>query len=285
VLFIQLLNGLAYGALLFLLAVGLVLIFGLRRVPNFAHGGLFMLGAYVGYGVAITHGFGWGLLAAAALLAVLGLLLDTAVFRPLASHDPGITLLVTFGLLLVLEDFAQTLWGSEHRYLPLPPLLSGTVALPGGSFPLYRLLVIAAALGVAALLSLWLRFTTLGLHVRAASTDPMGAAVLGVDTDRTAALVVCVGAALAGLSGVLAAPLLTLTPSMGSDILVNSFIVVVIGGQGSFIGAFIAALAIGQMVNFGVVHLPWAATMLPFLLMVLVLMWRPGGLYGAMPRS
>jgi branched-chain amino acid transport system permease protein len=278
---IQLLNGLVYGSLLYLVAVGLVLIFGLRRVVNFAHGSLFMLGAYVGFSAAAVGNFWVGLCVAVLVLAALGGLLDRFVFRPLQSQDPIVTVLVTFGLLLVLEDFAQTVWGKGYRTMAVPDLLAGAVQIAGQDFPLYRLMVIVVAVLVAISLTLWLRYSRIGLFVRACSVDPVTTAVQGVDTNRVSLTVVAIGSGLAGLSGTIAAPLLALSPSMGGYILVESFIVIVIGGLGSFSGALIAALVIGQIHNFGVIHVPWAATMIPFLLMVAVLVWRPAGLSGS----
>jgi branched-chain amino acid transport system permease protein len=278
---IQLLNGLVYGSLLYLVAVGLVLIFGLRRVVNFAHGSLFMLGAYVGFSAAAVGNFWVGLCVAVLVLAALGGLLDRFVFRPLQSQDPIVTVLVTFGLLLVLEDFAQTVWGKGYRTMAVPDLLAGAVQIAGQDFPLYRLMVIVVAVLVAISLTLWLRYSRIGLFVRACSVDPVTTAVQGVDTNRVSLTVVAIGTGLAGLSGTIAAPLLALSPSMGGYILVESFIVIVIGGLGSFSGALIAALVIGQIHNFGVIHVPWAATMIPFLLMVAVLVWRPAGLSGS----
>ncbi|SMH36860.1 branched-chain amino acid ABC transporter permease [Azospirillum agricola] len=280
-LLIQILNGLVYGGLLFIVSVGLVLIFGLRRVVNFAHGSLFMIGAYVGFSIATVAGFWAGLVGAAVVLAVAGALLDVSVFRPLRRQDPITTVLVTFGLLLILEDLAHTVWGKETRSLPLPEMLSGSVDILGEPFPAYRLLVIAVAAAVGIGLALWLRFSRVGLFVRASSVDPVTTAVQGVNTDRVSALVVAVGTALAGLSGTIAAPLLALSPSMGGSILIESFIVVVVGGLGSFSGALIAALAIGQIHNLGIIYVPWAATMIPFLLMVAVLVWRPTGFAGS----
>ena len=280
-MFIQVLNGLVYGGLLYIVAVGLVLIFGLRRVVNFAHGGLFMIGAYVGSSVAALGSFWGALLVAVIVLALLGALLDVSVFRPLQREEPIVTVLVTFGILLVLEDFAQTVWGRDFRSLPAPELLAGTVRIAGQDFPTYRLMVIVVAALVAIGLSLWLRYSKIGLFVRASSVDPVTTAVLGVNTDRVSIAVVAIGTALAGLSGMVAAPLLAISPAMGSFILIESFIVVVIGGLGSFSGAFLAALAIGQIYNFGVVYLPWAATMIPFLVMVAVLIWRPTGIAGS----
>jgi branched-chain amino acid transport system permease protein len=278
---IQILNGLVYGGLLYIVAVGLVLIFGLRRVVNFAHGSLFMLGAYVGLSALMVGNFWVALIVAVLVMAVVGGLLDWAVFRPLQRQDPIVTVLVTFGLLLVLEDFAQTVWGKGYRTMPIPEALAGAVKIAGQDFPVYRLMVIALACAVALALTLWLRYSRMGLFVRASSMDPVTTAVLGVNTNRVSAAVVALGTGLAGLSGTIAAPLLAISPSMGGYILVESFIVIVIGGMGSFSGAFIAALVIGQIHNFGVVYMPWAATMIPFLLMVGVLVWRPTGLAGS----
>lgn len=280
-LLIQVLNGLVYGGLLFIVSVGLVLIFGLRRVVNFAHGSLFMIGAYVGFSIATVAGFWAGVLGAAVVLAVAGALLDVSVFRPLRRQDPIATVLVTFGLLLILEDLAHSVWGKDTHTLPLPEMLAGSVDILGQPFPAYRLLVIAVAAAVGVGLALWLRFSRVGLFVRASSIDPVTTAVQGVNTDRVSALVVAVGTGLAGLSGTIAAPLLALSPSMGGSILIESFIVVVVGGLGSFSGALIAALAIGQIHNLGIIYVPWAATMVPFLLMVAVLVWRPTGFAGS----
>ncbi|HLX14168.1 MAG TPA: branched-chain amino acid ABC transporter permease [Bradyrhizobium sp.] len=278
---VQILNGLVYGGLLYIVSVGLVLIFGLRRIVNFAHGSLFMLGAYVGFSVAVMGGFWGAILAAAIVLALVGALLDITILQPLQREDPIVTVLVTFGLLLILEDFAQFVWGKDFLKMPVPSMFSGSVLIFGESFPVYRLVVIAVAALVAIGLSVWLRVSKIGLYVRASSADPLTTAMQGVNTDRVSAIVVALGAALAGISGTISAPLLALSPSMGSYILIESFIVVVVGGLGSFAGAFIAAIAIGQVHNLGLVYVPWAATMIPFLLMVAVLIWRPTGIAGS----
>lgn len=277
---IHILNGLVYGGLLYLVAVGLVLIFGLRQVVNFAHGSLFMLGAYVGYAAIAVAGFWAGLVASALVLAVLGLLLDRAVFRPLQDQDPIVTVLVTFGLLLVLEDLVRTVWGKDNLTVAVPQLLTGTVQVAGGDFPIYRLFVIAVAALIGGALTLWLKRSKVGLYVRAFASDPVTTGTQGVDTERVSAAVVALGAGLAGLSGTIASPLLALSPAMGGSILIESFIVVVVGGFGSFSGAFIAALVIGQLQNLGIVFVPALASMIPFLLMMIILMWRPAGLIG-----
>jgi branched-chain amino acid transport system permease protein len=278
---VQILNGLVYGGLLYIVSVGLVLIFGLRRIVNFAHGSLFMLGAYVGFSVAAMAGFWGAILAAAITLALVGALLDIAILQPLQREDPIVTVLVTFGLLLILEDFAQFVWGKDFLKMPVPSIFSGSVLIFGESFPVYRLVVIAVAALVALGLSIWLRVSKIGLYVRASSADPLTTAMQGVNTDRVSVIVVALGAALAGISGTVSAPLLAISPSMGSYILIESFIVVVVGGLGSFTGAFIAAIVIGQVHNLGLVYVPWAATMIPFLLMVAVLIWRPTGIAGS----
>lgn len=278
---VQVLNGLVYGGLLYIVAVGLVLIFGLRRVVNFAHGALFMVGAYVGYAIASISNFWLAIVVSVIALAILGVLLDRFVFRPLQNENHIVTVLVTFGILLVLEDVVQTIWGKDFLSMPPPELLSGTVTIFGNMFPVYRLAVIFVAAGVGIGLTLWLRYSRIGLFVRASSVDPETTAIQGVNTDRVSMIVVAVGTGLAGLSGTVAAPLLALSPAMGSFILIESFIVVVVGGLGSFSGALLAAIVIGQIHNFGVIYLPWAATMIPFLLMVGVLIWRPTGVAGS----
>ena len=280
-LLIQVINGVAYGGLLYLMAAGLVLILGLRQVVNFAHGSLFMLGAYLTLsGVAYFGSFWLGLLLAVGVLAGVGVLLDLAVFQPLRDRDHTSTVLVTFGLLLVTESLAMRFWGKAFRNVTEPPLLSGTVSLFGSPFPVYRLFVVGVSIGMAGILWAWLRYTKLGLYVRAASVDPSITAMQGVNTDRLSYIVMAVGASLAGLAGVIASPLIALSPSMGNTILIEAFIVVVVGGLGSFAGAFFAAMAIGLVHNFGVIYVPWAATMIPLLIMSAVLLLRPTGLAG-----
>jgi branched-chain amino acid transport system permease protein len=278
---IQILNGIVYGGLLYLLAVGLVLIFGLREVVNFAHGALFMVGAYLGFSIA-AMGYWWGgLLVSVVAMAIVGCLLDAMVFSTLRKQDHIVTVLVTFGILLILETVVTKVWGKAYLTYPVPPLLAGTINLGGSPFPVYRLFVIAVSVAVAVSLSVWLRYTRTGLYIRAASTDARVTSMQGINVDRLSLIVVGLGTALAGLSGVVAGPLLSLSPTMGNYILIDSFIVVVIGGLGSFAGAFVAALLIGQIHNFGAVYLPWAATVLPFMLMVGILIWRPTGFAGS----
>ncbi|MEQ8813528.1 branched-chain amino acid ABC transporter permease [Thalassobaculum sp.] len=278
---INALNGLVYGSLLFMLSSGLVLVYGLRRVVNFSHGALYMLGAYVGYSVAIHIGFVPGVIAAALALGLVGVFLDLVIFRQLTDRDPLVTVLVTFGVLLVLEDLVRSVWGTQNYAIDPPEALGGVVEISGAPYPVYRLFIVGASVVMVAGLVAWLRWGRTGLFVRAASHDPSVAAMCGVRTAVIGPIVVGLGAAFAGVSGILAAPFLSLNPSMGGEILVLSFVVSVVGGLGSFTGAFVSALALGQLQSFGTVYLPELAALLPFAMMALVLIVRPGGIAGA----
>ncbi len=278
---INLFNGLVYGALLIVMSSGLALIYGLRRVVNFAHGALYMVGAYVGYTVAVQSNFWVALVAAPAFMAVVGVLLDRYGFRLLQDREPLNVMLVTFGLLLILEDAVVFVWGKGNYSLFTPELLNFSVNLWGHDLPAYRIGVIVVGAVVALGLTLWLRHSRIGLFVRAASTDPVTTSMQGVNTDALSAGVVGLGSALAGLAGVVAGPFLSLSPHMSSDVLIDSFVVVVIGGLGSLAGAFIAALLLGMMQAVGAVYLPEVSVLLPFIFMVAVLVWKPSGLAGS----
>lgn len=278
---INLFNGLVYGALLIVMSSGLAMIYGLRRVVNFAHGALYMLGAYIGYSVAMVSNFWVALLVAPLVMGVLGMLLDRYGFRLLQDRDPLNVMLVTFGLLLILEDMVAWIWGKTNYSLFTPELLNFSVSFMGHSLPAYRIAVMVVGGAVALGLTLWLRYSRVGLFVRAASTDPVTTSMQGVNTDALSAGVVGLGSALAGLAGVVAAPFLSLTPHMSSDVLIDSFVVVVIGGLGSLAGAFIAALLLGMMQALGAVYLPQYSVLLPFIFMIVVLIWKPSGLLGS----
>ncbi len=277
----QMLNGLVYGALLMIVASGLVLIYGLRRIVNFAHGSLFMLGAYVAYAASLYLGFWSGMAIAIAVLGIIGFLLDRFAFRKLQDRDPLTVLLLTFGLLLIIEDIVQSIWGKQSYSLAAPDILAGTIEVFGAPFPIYRLGIIGIGLLVAICLTAWLHYSKIGLLIRAASIDPATTAMQGVNTDRLGSVVVALGAGLAGLAGVVSGPFLSLAPTMGGDVLIDSFVVVVIGGLGSFFGAFIAAMVLGQVQALGAGYLPDVAALLPFILMAVVLIWRPSGIAGS----
>jgi branched-chain amino acid transport system permease protein len=278
---IQLFNGLVYGSLLIVMCSGLALIYGLRRVVNFAHGALYMLGAYIGYTVALYSNFWVALLVAPLAMAGFGVLLDRYGFRLLQDREPLSVMLVTFGLLIILEDLVVFTWGKANYSLFTPKLLDFSVSLSGNDVPAYRIGVIVMGITVALGLTLWLRFSRIGLFVRAASTDPITTSMQGVNTDLLSAGVVGLGSALAGLAGVVAGPFLSLSPHMSSDVLIDSFVVVVIGGLGSLAGAFGAALLLGMMQSLGAVYLPEVSALLPFIFMIAVLIWKPSGLAGS----
>src|SRR5690606_29981206 len=262
---INLFNGLVYGALLIVMSSGLALIYGLRRVVNFAHGALYMLGAYLGYTVALHSNFWVALVAAPAIMAVVGVLLDRYGFRLLQDREPLNVMLVTFGLLLILEDAVVAIWGKGNYSIFTPELLNFSVNVFGHDLPAYRIAVLFMGIAVAVGLTLWLRLSRIGLFVRAASTEPVTTSMQGVNTHVLSAGVVGLGSALAGLAGVVAGPFLSLSPHMSSDVLIDSFVVVVIGGLGSLAGAFIAAILLGMMQALGAVYLPGVSVLLPFL--------------------
>jgi len=278
---LQILNGLVYGSLLMVMASGLVLIYGLRRIVNFAHGSLYMIGAYVGYTVVLYTNHWVALVVSASVLAVIGFFLDRYGFRLLQDRDPLTTVIVTYGILLICEDIVQSIWGKVNYSLDAPMLLRGSVDLFGIPFPIYRLAIICAGGLIAGGLVYWLGRSRIGLFIRAASTDPVTTAMQGVNTDWISGGVVAIGCALAGIAGVIAGPFLSLSPTMGSDILIDSFVVVVIGGLGSFGGAFIAAMLVGLVQTFGAVYLPELAALLPFCLMLIILIWKPSGIAGS----
>ena len=274
------LNGLAYGSLLVILASGLVLLYGLRGIVNFAHGSLYMMGAYIGATMTLVANFWVALNVAAVVFGLVGLVLDRTIFRLLQNRPPVISVIVTFGLLLVFEDIVHALWGKNNIMMDGPALFDGTVNIFGVSYPLYRLMMLAFGVALAAGLWAWLRFTRIGLFIRAASRDPIAAGICGVNADRVSGIVVATGTALAGVAGVIAGPMLSLSPTMGSSILVDSFVVVVLGGLGSFAGALVSGVLLGQVQSWGAVYVPSLAALLPFILMGAVLIWRPEGILG-----
>ena len=229
----------------------------------------------------IHSNFWIALVAAPLVMALVGVCLDRFGFRLLQDRDPLTVVLVTFGLLLVIEDLVQTVWGKSNLSVPAPAMLNLSVDFFGTPVPAYRIAVIAVGALVALGLSLWLRYSRIGLFVRAASTDPTTTAMQGINTDTLSATVVGLGTALAGLAGVVAAPFLALSPSMSSDVLIDSFVVVVVGGLGSVVGAFIAALALGEVQALGAVYLPDWSAVLPFALMIAILLWKPAGFAGS----
>ena len=274
----QLANALALASLLTILASGLALIFGLRDVMNFAHGALYMLGAYIGYSVTKVAGFWVALWVAPLLLAAVGAVFELAVLRPLQKRAHMDVALVTFGLALMIGPAVHKIWGTAPLSVEPPAALAGSVLVLGTLYPVYRLFLIAVGFGTCLGLAAWLKYTRSGMHTRAVSQQPQVARMMGVNTDRLSLLVVCLGCGFAGLAGVLAGPYLSVDPGMGASILISCLIVVVVGGLGSIGGAIAAAVVYGFIQVIGTVLFPSVAVLAPYLLLFFVLLWRPQGL-------
>jgi branched-chain amino acid transport system permease protein len=277
----QLFTGLVLGMIFVLLAIGLSLIFGLMTVVNFAHGSFYMLGAYFGFVLLGLSGSFWVALAFAPLaVGVFGLLVERCLIRPLYGRNPDDPLLLTFGLSLVLVEAARVVWGKIGLTLDPPAALAGAVNLGFTWFPTYRLFVIAVTIVVVIALWLFLKRTNVGLVIRAGSRDPLMVSALGVDLRRIWLLVFGIGSALAGLAGILAGPMRGVYAEMGVTMIIESFVVVVVGGMGSLLGAVVAGLLIGEVVSLTTFFAPKLSDIAVFGVMALVLLLRPSGLFG-----
>jgi branched-chain amino acid transport system permease protein len=277
----QCLNALSQAALLFFLGVGLTLIFGIMRIVNFAHGAFFMLGAYVGYSAVQFTGSFWGALLLAPLaVGVIGAAFELGVLRRLYGRDGSAFLMVTFGLTLVMGEAIRLVWGVAALNVPLPPALSGIVFILDEPFPIYRLFLACAGLVVALAIWQFLERTRLGLLIRATSQNAEMVHALGTDVRLVRSAVFGIGCGLAGIGGVFAAPLVTASLGMAPNAVIDTFVIVIIGGMGSFLGSAIAAVLVGFVQVFGTYYFPDLALALMYLLMLLVLIVRPGGLLG-----
>jgi len=294
------LNGLQFGVMLFLMAAGLTLVFGIMNLVNLAHGSLYMVGAYF----ATTFHQWTGSFVLAVLLAlpaalVVGILVEVVALRTLYERDHLDQVLATFGLILFFNELVRVVWGASALYTSLPSFLEGRVELiPGAPYPTYRLAIIAVGLLVALFLYFVVTRTRLGMLIRAGASNREVVGALGIDVKLLYTLVFGLGAALAGLSGLMAGPILTVQPGMGEPILILTFVVIVIGGIGSIRGAFVAAVIVGLVDTIGRAFLPLflktflapdaadtagpaIASMLIYILMAAVLVFRPQGLFPA----
>jgi branched-chain amino acid transport system permease protein len=278
---LQLMTGIALGAVYALLAIGLSLIFGMLTVVNFAHGAFFMVGAFLGvYFLGLTGSFWLSLVIAPLVVGVIGLVAERFLVRPLYGRGIDYPLLLTFGLSYVLIDVVRALFGIEGLPSSTPASLRGAVDLGFGHFPLYRLFLIGATAVVVLALWLFLEKTRYGLIIRAGSRDSEIVRVLGVDITKVWWLVFGLGTAIAGLSGVLAAPTRAVNPEMGIHVLAEAFVVTVVGGMGSLPGAVVAGLLVGIVFSMTALVAPAYAEMSIFVLMALVLLVRPQGFFG-----
>jgi branched-chain amino acid transport system permease protein len=295
----QVLNGLQFGVMLFLMSAGLTLVFGVMGLINLAHGSLYMVGAFACAAVATATGSFWlGLAASLAAAALAGAIVEMTVLRRLYARDHLDQVLATFALILMFSEGTRYVFGSFPLYLDVPEILSGPVTLPGGiQYPLYRLAVIVIGLAVAAGLFFLVYRTRLGIRVRAGEADREMIAALGVDIARLYTIVFALGAALAGLAGALVGTIQSVQVGMGEPVLILAFVVIVIGGIGSIKGALIGAVLVGLTDTLGRAMLPAVfgmflepvaaasagaslASMLIYILMALVLVFRPRGLFG-----
>jgi len=287
---IQLLNAVQYGLLLFLLAGGLTLIFGIMGVINLAHGSFYMVGAYLAWSLSMQLGSLWLAIPAGLVLSVLlGIALEWLLIRRLYRLGHLQQVLLTYGLILIIEELRSILWGDEVHGVPVPPMLSASIPLTDTlAYPVYRLAISAMCLLLAVLLYVLIQRTRLGMTIRAGASNRGMVQSLGIDIDLLYRFVFALGVALAAFAGMIAAPVTSVFPGMGNQVLILCFVVVVIGGIGSVRGALVGALLIGMVDTFGKVIelkigsfqlLPQLAGMSVYLLMAAVLLWRPAGLF------
>lgn len=280
-LMLQLLTGLALGAVYALLAIGLSLIFGMLTVVNFAHGAFFMVGAFLGvYFLTVTGSFWFSLVLTPMAVGAIGLLCERFLVRPLYGRGIDYPLLLTFGLSYVLVEAMRVIFGIDGLPTSTPTELRGVVNVGFGMFPLYRLFLIAATAVIVLALWLFIEKTRYGLIIRAGSRDNEIVRVLGIDISKIWLLVFGLGTAIAGLSGLLAAPTRAVNPEMGIPVLAESFVVTVVGGMGSLVGAVVAGLLVGVVFSMTSLFAPEYAELSIFVLMAVVLLVRPQGLFG-----
>jgi len=281
---VQCLNSLQYGLLLFLVASGLTLIFGIMGVINLAHGSFYMIGAYMAYALAplVGGGFFATLFAGLVLAVVLGYVLEWAFFSFLYERDHLQQVLMTYGLILVFEELRSILVGDDVHGVQAPPWLAGSIPLGDlMTYPVYRLFISGVCLALAATMWFVLARTRLGMSIRAGASNREMVQSLGIDIQFLYRVVFAAGVAIAVLAGMVAAPVSSVYPGMGNQVLIICFVVVVIGGIGSIRGALLAALLIGFVDTFGKVVFPQAAGVLVYVLMALILLWKPDGLFRA----
>ena len=273
-------NGLIIGAFYVLMALGLSLILNLSNVINFAHGGFLVIGGYIAYTITPYVGFWGALLIAPPLTAIIGLVLERTLIRPLYGRDPLYSLLLTFGLAFMIEDGTRFIWGAQGKPVGVPQVLARPLSNELFFITGYRLFMVVTVAVAVGLLFVLLRYTRLGIRIRAGTLDLETVSSLGINIGRLRSLNFGVGIFLAGLSGVLAAGQLGLEPTMGTGLLMPSFIAIIVGGVGSLTGTLLGGLLIGVASGITAVFLPAASEAIMYVLMALVLLIRPRGLLG-----
>jgi branched-chain amino acid transport system permease protein len=278
--FQALLGGLVLGLIYVAIAVGLTIIFGTLRLVNFAHGAFYAIGAYIGLVIAQHIGVGWAFVAAPIAVALFAVLLDRIVLRPFYEKEPTAQLLVTFGIALVVEESLRLIFGATTQQYKMPAALQGSITLGPITYPAYRLLFAGGVIVMLALVWLFIERTTYGLIVRAGIRDRIMVQLLGGNIRQASTIVFALGAAIAGLVGAAATPIYSIDPATGFAFLVPSFVVVVVGGLGSFWGAVIGGLLIGELQSLTNLAYAPASNVVIYLCMALVLLLRPQGLLG-----
>jgi branched-chain amino acid transport system permease protein len=274
-------NCLGLGSLLLLIAVGLNIIYGINRIVNLAHGSLYALGAYFGYTlVARGLNFFLALILAPVLIGGIGLLFERSIIAPIRTRPMLYSLILTYGVSVLLDGLTKYFWGVQPRFIAIPAYLSQTVHLAGIPYPFYRFFILIITFGVMAGLMVLLGKTKLGIAMRAASNIPEMVSVLGINMNLIHMSVFGLGCALAGIGGVIAGPLLTVYPMMGSEMLISCFIVLVIGGLGSLKGSVLAALLVGTVQTLGYVFITDYAMVVVYVMMAVILSFMPRGILG-----
>jgi branched-chain amino acid transport system permease protein len=274
-------HGLVYGLLLFLVASGLTLVFGMMSVLNIAHVSFYMLGAYLSYTMfRVADNFWLALIICPIVVAFLGILMERFILRRVHAAGHVQEFVITFGILFALNEAIKWIWGSENLSVPVPSTLAGSLMIMGNIYPVYRIFILFFSLFVLAFLVFILMKTRLGITVRAMVSDRDMASALGTNTPFVFMLVMGIGSWLAGLAGVIAAPFLGISSNMGLDFLTDCFIVTVTGGLGSLLGAVVTSFLIGQLSSFGILFVPRFAIVFGFLFMAIILIIKPSGLFG-----
>ncbi|WP_455280601.1 branched-chain amino acid ABC transporter permease [[Eubacterium] cellulosolvens] len=281
----QILNGLVWGMVLALIAMGLSLIFGLLDIVNFAHGAFYAFGAYIAWQTLLSGGNYWTALIIVPIASVLlAIIVETLLIRRLYGQDMKFTLIFNFGLMLVLVQSFRSIWGKMGKPFFVPNILDFSVDLGIITYPAYRLFVLALSFGIALAVYLFLKKTHVGIAVRAGIQNREMVQALGIDISKIYTLVYCIGIAIAGIAGLAAAPLFGVYPEMGTEVLIPAFVVVVIGGMGSFHGSIIAGILVGQVATLPILWEPRIAQVMIYVFMAIVLLARPAGLFGELGR-
>jgi branched-chain amino acid transport system permease protein len=276
----QILHGLVWGMIIALIALGLTIVFGLLGVVNFAHGELYMLGAFFGYSLLfIIPNFWIGLCLSIIAVGLLGVLIEIFMFRPLYGRDPVFHLLLTFGLAMIFREAARLIWGGVTKQVAVP--VEGAIDLLGMIYPAYRLLILGTSILILIAVLYVFNRTEAGASIRAASHDQEMSRALGINVVKIYTLTFAAGAAMAALAGVLMSPIYFVYPTMGLDAILRAFIVVIVGGMGSVLGAVVAALMIGEVESLASLWISptWAETLV-FVVLILSMLFRPSGLFG-----